>query len=106
MCDLANTDTHNWSKDKDSVTVECSATTGTGMSLCISKVQRSLWGRKRKIIRVRKLGKKQDLLGRIRLLHPRARPVQHLISQNVSMEGRRAQKIPRLNKEPLAVNGF
>lgn len=50
--------------------------------------------------------KKQDLLGRIRLLHPRARPVQHLISQNASMEGRRAQKTPRLNKEPLAVNGF
>lgn len=106
MCDLANTETHSWSKDKDYVTVACSVTTGTGMSLCIFKVQRSLWRRKRKIVRVRNLGKKQDLLGRIRLLHPRARPGQHLISQNASMEGRRAQKTPRLNKEPLAVNGF
>lgn len=63
MCDLANTETHSWSKDKDYVTVACSVTTGTGMSLCISKVQRSLWRRKRKIVRIRNLGKKTGSSG-------------------------------------------
>lgn len=61
--------------------------------------------KKEKDCKSKKTGEKQDLLGRTRLLHPRARPVQHLISQNASMEGR-TQKTPHLNKEPLARSGF